>query len=541
MNRVGLCLFAVLATAATSVAADPPKAAKPAPSGDALALAGRVDALLAATWAEKGVTPVGPADDHEYLRRVYLDLAGRIPTVTESRAFLADPRPDRRQHLVAGLLARPSYAKHFTTIWKHLLMPEADSNVNFQFFTTGFEAWLRQQFDKNAPYDAMVRELLSTSLGGENGRNGFDFRRVNEPSPLAYYLGKEGKPENLASATARVFLGIRLECAQCHDHPFAEWKRDQFWGLASFFAGIKVQDNGNGFAFPEKEILDRRELPIPGTDRVVQATFPDGSEPTWKFKVGPRQTLADWVTAKENPYFAKAVVNRVWAHFFGVGLVEPVDEMAGGQDITVYHAGVLDELARAFVAHKYDLKFLCEAIANTRAYNLTSRGRGDTPLFARHPLRGLTGEQLFDSLAVATGQANAIADDPFGQFTGNGNARAEFLVKFGPQPGKTTEYETSIIHALTLMNGRFVADATSPSRSELLTAVIEAPFLNDKSRVEAIYLATVSRMPQQQELDRAVGFLVQAGKGKDAKKARDEATADIFWALLNSAEFVFNH
>jgi hypothetical protein len=543
MNRVALWLVAggLLVLADPAVAADPPVPAPPQPSAEAAALAARIDRMLEATWVEKGITPAGPADDAEFLRRAYLDLAGRIPTVSEARAFLADTRSDRRRHLVAGLLNRPSYARHFTTVWRHLLLPEADSNVQLQIFSSGFDGWLRQQFVKNVPYDEMVRDLLTTKIDQQAGRRGFDIRTIGEPTPIAYYLAKESKAENLASAAARVFLGIRLECAQCHDHPFAEWKRDQFWGLAAFFAGIRAPDSPNGFAFPDREVLDRRELAIPGTDRVIQATFPDGTEPEWKFKVGPRQTLAEWVTAKGNPYFAKAIVNRAWAHFFGVGLVEPVDEMAGGQDTTVYHAAILDQLAREFVNHKYDLKFLFEAIVSTRAYQLSSRGRGDAPLFSRHPLRGLTGEQLYDSLAVATGQSDAVAADPFGRFNGGNNARNEFLTKFAPQPGKPTDHETSIIHALTLMNGRFVGDATSPTRSELLTAVLEAPFLDDRGRIEAIYLATVSRPPTPQEIDRATEFLDRVAAADNAKKNRNEAVADVFWALLNSAEFVFNH
>ncbi len=419
-------------------------------------------------------------------------------------------------------------------------MPEADTNLNFTFFAPGFEAWLRQQFAKNVPYDQMVRELLTAPVDQQAMQRIYNANSIAQPTPIAFYLAKEGKPENLAAASARVFLGIRLECAQCHNHPFAEWSRDQFWEFAAFFAGIKSRDRGDGIAFPEKEVLDTRELAIPGTERVVQATFPDGTEPKWQFKVGPRQTLADWVAKKDNPYFARATVNRVWAHFFGVGLVEPVDEMTGGQDTVVHHAKLLDELAKAFVANKYDLKFLVEAIVNTRAYQLSSIGRGPAPLFSRHPLRGLTGEQLFDSLATATGQSDAVGEDPFAVFNG-GSPRREFLTKFGQQTAKSTDHETSIIQALTLMNGRLVGEATSPTRSELLTAVLEAPFLNDRSRVETIYLATLSRQPTAKEMEKALAFVEKAAAGDDAKKARNEAFADVFWALLNSAEFVFNH
>jgi hypothetical protein len=536
----------LLGLAGPAAAADPkpdaPKpAARPEPSKAAAALSARIDEALAASWAKGRITPAEPASDGEFLRRIYLDLAGRVPTVTEARAFHADERADKRRHLVAELLARPTYAKHFTTVWRHLLLPEADTNINFVFIVPGFEAWLRHQFAKNVPYDQMVRELLSTPIDQQSTQQIFSFNNLGKPTPVAYYLAKEGKPENLAAASARAFLGIRLECAQCHNHPFAEWTREQFWELAAFFGGIKGRDRGDGIMFPEREVMDSRELAIPGGDRVVQAGFPDGTEPKWKFKTGPRETLAEWVTDKGNPYFARATVNRVWAQFFGVGLVEPVDEMAGGaQDTVVHHGELLNELAKEFVANKYDLKLLVEAVVGSRAYQLSSRGKGAAPLFSRHPLRGLTGEQLFDSLATATGQPDATGDDPFAFFNG-GSPRQEFLTKYGQQTSKPTEYETSIIQALTLMNGKFVGGATSPTKSELLAAVVDAPFLNDRSRVEAIYLATVSRKPTAKEMENALSFVERAAAGGGGKARRNEAYADVFWAVLNSAEFVFNH
>lgn len=541
MNRMALLLTigGLLGLAGPTVAADSKVPARPEPSKTAAALSARIDELLAATWAKQRITPAEAASDGEFLRRVYLDLAGRIPTVAETRTFHADKRADKRRHLVAELLSRPTYAKHFTDVWRRLLIPEADTNINFAFVAPGFDAWLREQFAKNVPYDQMVRELLTSPINQQATQQIYG-GGTGKPTPVAYYLAKEGKPENLAASSARVFLGIRLECAQCHNHPFAAWTRDQFWELAAFFGGIKGRDRGDGIMFPEKEVLDSRELNIPGTDQVVQANFPDGTEPKWKFKVGPRETLAEWVSGKNNPYFAKATVNRVWSQFFGVGLVEPVDEMVGAQDTVIHHAELLNELAKEFVANKYDLKLLMEAIAGSKAYQLSSRGKGPAPLFSRHPLRGLTGEQLFDSLATATGQPDATGEDPFAIFNG-GSPRQEFLTKYGQQTVKSTEYETSIIQALTLMNGKFVGEATNPAKSELLTAVVEAPFLNDRSRIEAIYLATLSRKPTEKELENALSFVDRSATGEDAKTRRNEAFADVFWAIINSAEFVFNH
>jgi hypothetical protein len=537
MNRTatGLVGMAMLMLAAPALGADPGK-----PSKDALALTAKIDAMLEAAWKAQKITPAESSTDGEFLRRVYLDLAGRIPSVTEARTYLEDKSEDKRKRLVAQLLQRPTYAKNMTTVWRHLLLPEADTNFQFSFVAIGFESWLRQRFAKNAGYDQLVRDLLTTQIDQQSNNRIYDVSSAGQPTAIAFYFAKESKAENLASASARAFLGLRLECAQCHNHPFATWTRDQFWGLAAFFAGIQSRDRGDGFNFPEKEVLDRRELAIPGTERVVQATFPDGTDPEWKFKVGPRQTLADWVIGKNNPYFARATVNRVWAHMFGIGLIEPVDEMVGGQDTKTYHAELLEELAKEFVAHKYDLKYLFEAIAGSKAYQLGSRGKGPAPLYSRQLLRGLTGEQLYDSLAVATGQPDNAGDDPFGFFRGN-NPRGDFLAKFGQQTGKPTEHETSIIQALTLMNGSFVGAATNPSRSELLSAVLEAPFFNEKSRIETIYLATVSRMPSEKEMEKAQSYIGRALSGDDKKNAHSEAIADVFWSLINSTEFVFNH
>ncbi|HKB41194.1 MAG TPA: DUF1553 domain-containing protein, partial [Gemmataceae bacterium] len=412
-----------------------------------------------------------------------------------------------------------------------------------------FEAWLKQRVAKNIGYDQMVRELLTAPVGQGGGGN--PLIGLVEDSPLTFYLAKEFKAENLAASTARVFLGVSVECAQCHNHPFADWKREQFWGFAAFFSGIRSQ-RLQDFVLPAAEEPDKHELTIPGTKRVVQAKFLDGKEPQWKAKTGARATLADWVTAADNPYFARAAVNRTWAYFFGIGLVEPVDEMVGASS-TSSHPELLDLLAKEFAAHKFDLKFLARAITASKTYQLSSAGthtsQDDPTFFARMPLRGLTAEQLFDSIARATGYRDSGGGDDLisGLLGGNRSARSEFLTKFASQPGKPTESQTSILHALSLMNGRVVADATSLERSEILAAIVDAPFLSTAERIETLYLATLSRKPETKELDRAVRFVeaaVKAAKSKDAdarRTASSNALADVFWALLNSTEFVLNH
>jgi hypothetical protein len=393
----------------------------------------------------------------------------------------------------------------------------------------------------------MVRELLTTKLSQGRGALGIvgDGSASSEP----YYLAKEFKPENLAAGTARVFLGISVECAQCHNHPFADWKREQFWGFAAFFSGVGSQRTMD-FLLPGPDDAKKHEITIPGTKKVVQARFLDGIEPQWKNDVSARATLAEWVTSPSNPYFARAAANRAWAYFFGFGLVEPVDEMVGGNSVAS-HPELLDLLAKEFTEHNFDLKFLIRALLSSRTYQLTSAITDPTQeeptLFARMTLRGLTGEQLFDSVAMATGYRDAGGGDDLltGLFGGNRSARSEFLTKFA-QSERPTEAQTSILHALTLMNGKVIAAATSLAKSETLAAVVDAP-VSTGDRIEALYLATLSRKPQAKEIDRTIRFVddaVKRAKAKDDKSeqaAYSNALADVFWALLNTPEFVLNH
>jgi hypothetical protein len=506
---------------------------------DALALAARIGHYFAEQWTANQVEPAAQADDAEYLRRLYLDLAGRIPSVSETRAFLSDPAVDKRQRLTDRLLKSPAHVAHFTNVWRALMIPEANTSFQGRFLAPGFEAWLTKLLRANTPYDQMVRELITAPLAAD-GRRGFDpYGRQGEPTPLAYYMVKEVKPENLAASTARLFLGVRVECAQCHNHPFASWKREQFWGLAAFFAGIQSQRAGE-MAYPTKESADKRELEIPGTDRVVQAIFLDGTEPQFKYKVNSRETLADWMTAPGNRFFARAAVNRMWAHFFGSGLIDPVDDMEG-QETAKHHPQLLDELAQEFAAHRFDLHFLIKAITASRVYQLSSVATNpsqDTPhLFARMAIKGLTPEQLFDSLVHATGFQEGPRPDPRVFGPNNNSPRLRFVEKFGAGGDKPNAASTSILQALALMNGKFIADATSLDTSETLAAVVDAPFLDTAAKVETLYLATLSRPPRPEEMARLLKYLQAGGGGANSR----EALADIFWALLNSSEFYLNH
>jgi len=510
-----------------------PAAARPTPPRQKLSsdqLADRsvhwVEARLAAT----GVKPAPAADDAEYLRRVSLDLGGRAPRVAAAREFLDDPSPGKRKRAVDGLLDGPQYVRHFTHVWRTLLLPP--NNQQAQYMTPGFEAWLHDRVRDNVGYDKLVRELLTLQIAGSP-------RALQEvysgrPSPFAFYLANEQKPENLAASASRLFLGVKLECAQCHNHPFARYTRKQFWEQAAFFANLQQPPQA------QQSLLQaifapgpRPSLRIPGTDKTVFARYLDDTDPNWKNRPDPRAVLADWVTSPKNPYFARTLANRLWAQCFGLGLTEPVDEP--GDDNPPSHPDLLDELSKQLAAHDFDVKYLLRAITASRAYGRSSAGPAADPrLFARMAVKGLTPEQLFESLSQATGYREPPGQAQ--QFFGANTPRSEFVAKFAGQE-KRTEYQTSILHALALMNGRLVGDATSLDRSETLAAVVDAPFLDDAGRVETLYLAALARRPRPEESAKMLKYVAAGG----ARSDRKAALADVFWALLNSPEFRLNH
>jgi hypothetical protein len=527
----------LLSIAAVALCFAPAQARQPT-SDDARRLAAKIDEEIAKGYAARGVKPAALTDDAAFLRRASLDIAGKVPTVNDVRKFLADDSPEKRVRAVERLLDSPGYANHFTNQYIELLLPESKTDYQRRFLIPTMHRWLRKNFVENTPWNKVVHELVSLPM--QNSRDNMMIYRFYEgggkPTPLPFYMAKQGKPEELAQAVVRVFLGVRLECAQCHDHPFGKWKREEFWSQAAFFAGFKPPRDNNFFFGPLNEVADRREMTIPNTDRVAQARFLDGKQPRWKFKVGARTTLADWMTAKDNPFFAKAMVNRMWAHFFGVGLVEPVDDMV--DDNKPSHPELLDVLARGFAESGFDLKYLIKAITLSRTYQLSSMTEVSRPddlrLFARMPIKGLTGEQLFDSLCQATGFRDGTNMQQ--RIFSFGSVRSNFLDKFTDQD-KRTEYHTSIPQALTMMNNQIIANATHPDRGEVLGAIVSSSFMSNKARIEALYLAALSRKPTKEESDRFVRYVERGGVSGSPKKA----LGDVFWALLNSTEFSFNH
>jgi hypothetical protein len=516
-----LALFAALLVAAGPATTAPPAAPPPGPGE----LAKSIDRHLAAGWKKADVKPAPAADDATFARRVYLDLLGRIPTVAEARAFITDRSPDRRTKLIDRLLASGGHNRHAATFWRRTWVPQADT-PQFTQLAEGFEEWIASRLAKNAPYDQLVRQMLVVTP---------NLRRVrgqglpDGEASRVFVLASESKPENLAANTARAFLGINLDCAQCHDHPFAKWTRKQFWETAAFFA-------------TPTEATDKKparlELTIPSTTRVIPAAFLTDDKLTLPARLdlitGPK-LLAEWTTSKDNPYFARNAVNRVWAELMGTGLVEPLDDVS--VDNAPSHPALLDELAGAFAASGYDLKYLTKAIALTRAYQLASvpEAPASTPdprLFARMPVRGLTGEQLYDSLRVAAGLPVERDDlDPVNATRERKQFAAQFLTE------RAATAQRSIIQSLALMNGPVTEAMTSPAKTPILASTTDAPFLDRAGKVEALFLAALGRRPTPKESSLMAKHLAGGGSYKDPAKA----LADVFWALLNSSEFSTNH
>lgn len=542
--RVYSLLPLVLLPAASSAAELAPS---PKPVLDADALAAIIDRHLAADWDARGIKPAAPADDAEYARRVYLDLIGRAPKVSELREFLADRDPHKREKLVERLMSMPSFSAHFASVTRAAWLPQSITNQQFAGFGFQLEAWLRNRYRDNTPADEVVRKLLNAPLranGLIRGNQRFLQGDPNDPESfqlLAFYQANEAKPENVGSAVSRLFLGIKLECAQCHDHPFAPYTKEQFWEFAAFFGELSVLPNRRPSEGESKEPqADKNRLTIPGTSTEVVAKFFDGTDPKWSADRTPRRELADWLTRPDNPYFVRNLANRMWAHFFGIGIIDPVDEP--GENNLPSHPQLLDELGKAFAAGKFDNRLLIRAITRSRAYQLTSKMSHPTQAnprhFARMNLKGLTPAQLFDTLVAATGhrEPGSMRGNTFPGFVQRGNPRSEFLNRFA-STDRPTETSTTILQALMLMNGEFIDAQTGLDRSEILGAVADVPGWDTKRRVEAVFLSALARRPASDELEKFSSYVDRGGPTGDKKKA----LGDVFWVLLNSPEFLFNH
>ena len=518
-------------------------------------LVAKVNGQLREAWEKQGVQVAEPADETEFLRRVYLDLTGRIPVPYEVYAYLESNPQARRAKLVDELLPSRDHATHLATVWRKLLLPDG-INTSLYGGTGKFDEWLADRFENNVPYDQLVRELLLAE------------GRVSDSGPIMFYAALKLNPEELAAKTSRTFLGMRMECAQCHDHPFDEAiSQEDFWGFAAHFAQISRPKGKIEMTSSVLRVRDnnRGEVMLPDSDEVVPPRFPytfagmsiagadmsiaegdkaaveqtaNATEP--QTESSRREQLVDWLTTKQNRRFARATVNRAWQHLFGLGLVEPADDMR--IDNPSACPEVLDTLSYDFAASGYDLRRLLRVLVLSDAYQLSSRSKTDEPsqglLFARMNIKSFSADQLYDCINVATEpDASGANDANNGALLRFGNtARQAFIEKFQAPPGQRTDYHAGIPQALTLMHGTLVHSATDLTSSGLLKS-ISAPFFTDQQRVETLFLSTLSRFPAKSEQQTMLAHLKEAGNAEE----RSQAFGNILWALLNSAEFTFIH
>lgn len=491
---------------------------------DGRRLVERIDQRLAERWQEAGLAPNAAVGEGEFLRRASLDLTGVIPSVGEVRAFLADESADKRGELIERLLKRPNHATRMAYHWRDALLPRNNQAI---FGQAPFEQWLRVKFADNMPYDQLVRELLT--VRGNLGESG----------PVVYYAALESKPEELAASTSRIFLGVQIACAQCHKHPFDHWTQHDFWGYAAFFAQLaSPPSRQQSVSF----VADAREgeVFLPSTTTVVKPRFLGSPDPAPQSDQTRRQQLATWLASRDNPYFVKAAVSRVWALLFGYGLVNPIDDL--GPHNPPVDDILLQEIADDFAGHGFNLRRLIRIIAATRAYGLSSETLTETPdepaLFHRMPVKALSAEQLWDCIAEATCRREPAIDTTLPQRGIQGNpTKQAFLAKFEASTQAATEFQSGIPQALSMMNGEVINDATDLAKSSLLLALADGSFFTADDRLEILFLATLTRLPTDAEREKFLAYVDAGGASRDPNRA----LADVLWALLNSSEFFLNH
>lgn len=491
-------------------------------AGGRQAMAARLDELIDKRLAAEGIAPAPLASDAEFFRRANLDLTGVIPRGAEVRAFLAESSEDKRSEAIDRLLASPAHATHLANTFRQIMLP-GGMDIERINNMVGVQNWLRQRFVDNLRYDNLVSDLLIETKGNNEG-------------PALYYTSLDVAPEKLAASTARIFLGLQIECAQCHDHPFDHWKQRDFWGYAAFFAQLRQPDANQPGMMVNLVDLSSGDVTLPETEEVIPPRYPSGGAPD---NLGTRrQQLAIWIASRDNPYLPRAAVNRAWWILFGRGIVEPVDDL--GPQNPPSHPELLDELTQYFVDTGFDLRELLRTIASTRAYQRTSEWTAGEPpapeLFARMTVKALSADQLYDSVnRVLSRRGQGAMPGSNLQSPLLDPDRQAFIAKMDVASRSPLEYQAGVLQALTLLNGKDLAAATHPEQSPLLGAV-EAPFLADRQRIEALFLATLSRLPSEDEAK-----ICSTQLADRSASDHPEVWSDVLWALLNSAEFALNH
>jgi hypothetical protein len=500
-----------------------------------------IDELVFARLQKLHLAPSDPCTDEQFLRRAYLDLIGLPPTVAEYRRFLADPSPDRWARLVDELLARDEFADLWAAKWGEALKilgvgytPHASDEKAAEVY----QDWIRDQMARNAPLDEFVRAQLTSK--GSN--------LVEGPVNLYTSLPQSVKfaAKDFAQDFAQLFTGIRIQCAECHNHPFDRWTMDDYYGLVSCFTGVTRKPGSEPREFfiyndpsapPSKHLLDDR--PVPARVLGGLAPVPSGQD--------PRVALADWLTGPDNPYFARNLANRIWAHFFGRGIIEPVDDLRVSNPPS--NGELMDGLAEHLIRSKFDLRALVRDICLSRTYQTSvvpnATNADDDRQFSRSSLRRLRSDVLLDAFSLVTGAESRFDNFPTGtravQFYPRigsplPTAGSYFLQAFGRSPRATvcaceTRAESTLSQALHLIGGEAIN--AKLGEGKVVPALIEAR-KDPAAIVEELYIRALARKPTADEARAMLGLV---GDRPGDRQAYD----DILWGLLSSSEFQFNH
>ena len=487
-----------------------------------------IDRLVAAKLHKMQIEPSGVADDATFLRRLFLDTIGSLPKPDEVRAFLADTRDDKRRRAIDAVLARDEYADYWTLQWADVLLVNRDKLGDRGAFE--FHRWLRDQFARNRPYNEWVRELIVAS------------GRSDEHGPVNFYRAVR-TPEQLAESVSQAFLGVRVQCAQCHHHPFEKWSQSDFYGMAGFFNGLERKPVRTASDAKIELVFHAgyRETRMPLTDALVPTRALDQLPPPDVLQNDPRAHLADWLTAPSNPWFARLVANRLWKHFLGRGLVEPEDDLRSTNPAT--NEPLLDWLSKQVVENRYDLKAVMRLILNSRVYQLTADPNGtnreDEQNFSHHYVRRIPAEVLLDAISEVTGSPESFPGRPRGTRAielWDNRLPSYFLDTFGRSERTSPcecgrSGEPTMAQALHLMNAPEVSAKIAHATGRVARLLRASPPITDAAMIEELTLVTLGRLPTEKE--RSVG------QALFESTARRDAAEDYLWTLLNSYDFLF--
>jgi hypothetical protein len=484
-----------------------------------------VDALVAAKLKKLRISPSEICSDEIFLRRVYLDVVGVPPTVEEYGQFMSSTAPDKRAKLIDDLLGRKEFSELWVNKWAEILQVKTSQQVSYKAMFLYYN-WLVEKLSRNMPMDQMVQELL--------GANGGTFK-----NPSTNFYQSTNVTLEMTENVAQVFMGMRIQCAQCHNHPFDRWTQDDYYGFAAFFSQI-----GRKQGEDQREIIifnsGGGEVNHPVGNRRMAPKFLGGEAPDVNGK-DRRVVLAKWLASPNNPWFATSFANRVWAHFFGSGIVEPVDDFRVSNPAT--NPELLETLGKRFTDSKYDLKSLVRDICNSRTYQRSTQ-RNESNLtdernFAHANLRRIKAENLLDAITLVTETKDKFKGLPLGARAtqiADGSTSTYFLTTFGRATRETVcscevKMEPTLSQALHLLNGNTTNQKIQ--QGGVVKKLLETRKYPEE-RLGELYLRTLSRMPTRTELDKLMPLFAEGSN-------QEQALSDVFWALLNSREFLFNH